>query len=173
MRRRAKHARTGNLADLICQHGSVITPAPQTHTHTIHLPVDYRQGLTNLIRLYNIHNIHPYTNQWMVASTQRLMHLVELLSKATTFSALFVSMWELNPHPFAQLTQCSTTEPQEHVSTHVPLSFWQEIHEQMTELKVQADASSLQLQELGGQLKEKEALIKSLRNTLKESEVGG
>ncbi len=22
--------------------------------------------------------------------------------------------WELNPQPFAQLTQCSTTEPQEH-----------------------------------------------------------
>ncbi len=101
------------------------------------------------------------------------MYLVELLSKATTFSALFVSMWELNPQPFAQLTQCSTTEPQEHVSTHLPWFVWQEIHEQMTELKVQADASSLQLQELGGQLKEKEALIKSLRNTLKESEVGG
>ncbi len=30
----------------------------------------------------------------------------------------FISMcvpWELNPQPFALLTQCSTTEPQEHV----------------------------------------------------------
>ncbi len=40
-----------------------------------------------------------------------------LLSKAT-YSAfrlyIFVSMWELNPQPFALLTQCSTTEPQEH-----------------------------------------------------------
>ncbi len=31
---------------------------------------------------------------------------------------IFVSMrvpWELNPQPFALLTQCSTTEPQEHL----------------------------------------------------------
>ncbi len=30
----------------------------------------------------------------------------------------FISMcvpWELNPRPFALLTQCSTTEPQEHI----------------------------------------------------------
>ncbi len=33
----------------------------------------------------------------------------------------FVSMcvpWELNPQPFALLTQCSTTEPQEHYTTN-------------------------------------------------------
>ncbi len=42
-----------------------------------------------------------------------------LLSKVTysAFSLyIFVSMcvpWELNPQPFALLTQCSTTEPQE------------------------------------------------------------
>ncbi len=32
----------------------------------------------------------------------------------------FISMrvpWELNPQPFALLTQCSTTEPQEHKQT--------------------------------------------------------
>ncbi len=35
----------------------------------------------------------------------------------------FVSMcvpWELNPQPFALLTQCSTTEPQEHITTLIP-----------------------------------------------------
>ncbi len=35
---------------------------------------------------------------------------------------LFVSMcvpWELNPQPFALLTQCSTTEPQEHLKRTV------------------------------------------------------
>ncbi len=41
-----------------------------------------------------------------------------LLFKATYSDyTFFVSMcvpWELNPQPFAQLTQCSTTEPQEH-----------------------------------------------------------
>ncbi len=26
--------------------------------------------------------------------------------------------WELNPQPFALLTQCSTTEPQEHMLNH-------------------------------------------------------
>ncbi len=45
---------------------------------------------------------------------------MQILSKFT-YSALrlyiFVSMcvpWELNPQPFALLTQCFTTEPQEH-----------------------------------------------------------
>ncbi len=34
----------------------------------------------------------------------------------------FVSMcvpWELNPQPFALLTQCSTTEPQEHCMIYI------------------------------------------------------
>ncbi len=42
-----------------------------------------------------------------------------LLSKATYITGykFFVSMcvpWESNPQPFALLTQCFTTEPQEH-----------------------------------------------------------
>ncbi len=43
----------------------------------------------------------------------------------------FISMcvpWELNPRPFALLTQCSTTEPQEatyiHVSTQIEIVPW-------------------------------------------------
>ncbi len=48
--------------------------------------------------------------------------LQTLLSKATysafrLYSFFFISMcvpWELNPQPFALLTQCTTTEPQEH-----------------------------------------------------------
>ncbi|XP_052428326.1 centromere-associated protein E isoform X3 [Carassius gibelio] len=47
----------------------------------------------------------------------------------------------------------------------------EDIQEQMKKLKVQADTSNLQLQELCGQLKEKEALIQSLKDKLKESEV--
>ncbi len=37
----------------------------------------------------------------------------------------FVSMcipWELNPQPFALLTQCTTTEPQEHYTVGVSLN---------------------------------------------------
>ncbi len=40
------------------------------------------------------------------------MHLAD-----TFIPKIFISMcvpWELNPQPFALLTQCSTTEPQEH-----------------------------------------------------------
>ncbi len=44
------------------------------------------------------------------------MHLADAFIQATysgyTFN-FFVSMWEFNPKPFALLTQCSTTEPQE------------------------------------------------------------
>ncbi len=44
------------------------------------------------------------------------MHLADAFIQATysgyTFH-FFVSMWEFNPKPFALLTQCSTTEPQE------------------------------------------------------------
>ncbi len=34
--------------------------------------------------------------------------------------------WESNPQPFALQTQCSTTEPQEHVPTRILLfkNFW-------------------------------------------------
>ncbi len=40
-----------------------------------------------------------------------------LLSKATYSAFILISIcvaWELNPQPFVLLTQCSTTEPQEH-----------------------------------------------------------
>ncbi len=50
------------------------------------------------------------------------LHIYHMLLSKATYSAFrlyifFVSMcvlWELNPQPFALLTQCSTTEPQEH-----------------------------------------------------------
>ncbi len=49
-----------------------------------------------------------------------------LLSKATYLGyTIFVSMcvpWEFNPQPFALLTQCSTTEPQEHIYLNLPIS---------------------------------------------------
>ncbi len=48
----------------------------------------------------------------------------KLLSKATysAFRLYSFSMcvpWELNPQPFAQLTQCSITEQQEHIKINV------------------------------------------------------
>ncbi len=56
-------------------------------------------------------------------STFTFMHLADafIQSDLQCFQAIyvfvfFISMcvpWELNPQPFAQLTQCSTTEPQE------------------------------------------------------------
>lgn len=54
------------------------------------------------------------------------------------------------------------------------LCVWQEIQDQMKELKVQSDSLNqkhLELQELGAQLKQKEALIQQLEAKLKESEV--
>ncbi len=56
---------------------------------------------------------------YTILHVQIHLHLSDALSKAT-YSAfrlyMFISMcvpWESNPQPFALLTQCSTTEPQE------------------------------------------------------------
>ncbi len=49
------------------------------------------------------------------------MHLADAFIQSDLHSIQvihFVSMcvsWESNPQPFALLTQCSTTEPQEHI----------------------------------------------------------
>ncbi len=49
------------------------------------------------------------------------MHLADAFIQSDLQAIhFFISMcvpWELNPQPFALLTQCSTTEPQEHYST--------------------------------------------------------
>ncbi len=48
------------------------------------------------------------------------MHLADAFIQSDLQAIFFfISMcvpWELNPQPFALLTQCSTTEPQEHSS---------------------------------------------------------
>ncbi len=58
--------------------------------------------------------------------TFTFMHLADafiqndlLLHSGYTFLSVFVP-WELNPQPFALLTQCSTTEPQEHIIAREP-----------------------------------------------------
>ncbi len=38
---------------------------------------------------------------------------IELSNSSYTFFVSTCVPWELNPQPFARLTQCSTTEPQE------------------------------------------------------------
>ncbi len=59
-----------------------------------------------------------------ITTTFTFMHLadafiqsdLQLHSGYTVFISMCVP-WESNPQPFALLTQCSTTEPQEHYST--------------------------------------------------------
>ncbi len=55
---------------------------------------------------------------WSTFQQGEVLFTQTLLSKATYFRLyIFFCMcvpWELNPQPFALLTQCSTTEPQEH-----------------------------------------------------------
>ncbi len=50
------------------------------------------------------------------------MHLADSKATYSGYKVLFlISMcvlWDLNPQPFALLTQCSTTEPQEHMHTY-------------------------------------------------------
>ncbi len=55
--------------------------------------------------------------------TNKSLWFLYILSKAT-YSAFMIYIlsvcvipWELNPQPFALLTQCSTTEPQEHMTS--------------------------------------------------------
>ncbi len=62
--------------------------------------------------------IHGYSNYY---SSITFMHLADAFIKSELqyIQAIhfFISMcvpWELNPQPFALLTQCSTTEPQQH-----------------------------------------------------------
>ncbi len=55
------------------------------------------------------------------------MHLADAFIQSDLFlfrQYIFLCVpWELNPQPFALLTQCSTTEPQEHdmhdIHTHI------------------------------------------------------
>ncbi len=60
-------------------------------------------------------------NTFTFTFTFTFMHLADAFIQSDLhFQAIhffFLSMcvpWELNPQPFALLTQCSTTEPQEH-----------------------------------------------------------
>ncbi len=41
------------------------------------------------------------------------------LHSGYTFLISMCVPWESNPQPFAQLTQCSTTEPQEHIIIYI------------------------------------------------------
>ncbi len=76
----------------------------------------------------------------MITFTFTFMHLADafIQSDLQCIQAIhffFISMcvpWELNPQPFALLTQCSTTEPQEHwlASVWMILSLWLLMYEQ-------------------------------------------
>ncbi len=54
-------------------------------------------------------NIHIYAFSRRFYPKQLTVH-----SGYTFFVSMCGTHWELNPQPFALLTQCSTTEPQEH-----------------------------------------------------------
>ncbi len=67
--------------------------------------------------------LRPSSPQIIVTFT--LMHLANafIQSDLQCIQATHIHMcvpWELNPQPFALLTQCSTTEPQEHSNTNPP-----------------------------------------------------
>ncbi len=65
---------------------------------------------------------HLFSEFNMFTFTFTFMHLADafIQSDLHCIQAIhFISMcvpWESNPQPFALLTQCSTTEPQEHVN---------------------------------------------------------
>ncbi len=42
------------------------------------------------------------------------MHLADAFIQRSKHFVIMCVTWEFNPQPFALLTQCSTTEPQEH-----------------------------------------------------------
>ncbi len=64
------------------------------------------------------HNFFFWVNYSFNVNTFTFMHLADAFIQSDLFRLyIFVSMcvpWELNPQPFVLLTQCSTTEPQEH-----------------------------------------------------------
>ncbi len=66
------------------------------------------------------HNFYFWVNYCFNVNTFPCMHLADafIQSDLQCIQAKhFISMcvpWEFNPQPFALLTHCSTTEPQEH-----------------------------------------------------------
>ncbi len=64
--------------------------------------------------VFNIKNIEKIFSISISAFSRHFYPMQLTFHSGYTF---FISMcvpWELNPQPFALLTQCSTTEPQEH-----------------------------------------------------------
>ncbi len=61
---------------------------------------------------------------YKISRTFTFMHLADafiqrdLVHSGCTFFFISMCSWELNPQPFALITQCSTTEPQEHLPSH-------------------------------------------------------
>ncbi len=66
--------------------------------------------------LYSHAVSHTFSNQMYIYAFSRRFYPKRLTvhSGYTCFITMCVP-WESNPQPFALLTQCSTTEPQEHV----------------------------------------------------------
>ncbi len=67
-------------------------------------------------RLMNAFSLSSFNNSMNNIFT--LMHLADAFIESNSGYTIFISIcvpWELNPQPFVLLTQCSTTEPQEHM----------------------------------------------------------
>ncbi len=65
--------------------------------------------------MLNIYDINQFC-KWFT-----FMHLVDAFIQSDLHYIQAIRMcvpWELNPQPFALLTQCSTTKPQEHIFTY-------------------------------------------------------
>ncbi len=92
-----------------------------------HTNYDYRGKLSINKELFICDSLNntmlwPQKNSTIVQCLFTFMHLADAFIqsdlKCIQDIIFFISMcvpWELNPQPFALLTQCSTTEPQEHL----------------------------------------------------------
>ncbi len=68
------------------------------------------------VRKYRVYLVHIsiYTHTHIYAFS-RHFYSKRTVHSGYTFVVSMCVPWELNPRPFAPLTQCSTTEPQEHI----------------------------------------------------------
>ncbi len=74
-------------------------------------------------------DVHLHLSDAFIQSDLQCIQVIHLLSVCVP--------WELNPRPFAPLTQCSTTEPQEHLCTYcldtISILSWEKLWEYRSE----------------------------------------
>ncbi len=81
-----------------------------THTHTLHTHILVKKKAFPPFTFLS--GLPPLTFTFMHLADAFIESDLQCI-QAIHFFSICVP-WELNPQPFALLTQCSTTEPQEH-----------------------------------------------------------